>query len=83
MDTVDGEVRRRAGPAVSENERIAFISIKTETKDRGYPNQTMNGGLEADWVRVSHRDVVRIGSGFEAGIEEMKLSVRFCLSMAD
>lgn len=83
MDTVDGEVRRRAGPAVSDNERIEFISIKTETKNRGCPNQAINGGLEADWDGVSHRDVVSIGSGFEAGIEELKPSVRFCLFTAD
>jgi hypothetical protein len=43
MDTIDGEVRRRASLAVGDNERIAFISIKTETKDRECPNQAING----------------------------------------
>jgi hypothetical protein len=69
MDTVDGEVRRRASLAVGDNERIAFISIKTETKDRECPNQAINGWLEADWVGVSHRDVVSIGIRFEAGVK--------------
>jgi hypothetical protein len=32
MDTVEKEVRRRASLTVGDNERIAFISIKTETK---------------------------------------------------
>jgi hypothetical protein len=43
MDTVEKEVRRRASLTVGDNERIAFISIKTETKDRECPNQAING----------------------------------------